>query len=148
MTLIPAFIAMLDNELTSVAITNMKDDRYYTVTHMLPGDEQEYRIEYFDGEPVTLGWGGLPAQHGGRDYQDRRQRMSDKELAELQTAVVAMLKKYGLSAVLISADGEHNRYTKAISNGGGGVFYIFDKLEDLPGLLNPPPVIRQGSLFD
>jgi len=58
MTLIPAFIAMLDNELTSVAINETQDGRYYTVAHLLPGDEQEYRIEYFDGEPVTLGWAG------------------------------------------------------------------------------------------
>ena len=56
MTSVPALIAMLDREETAVVIEETMDDRYYIARHQLSGDDKEYTIEYFDGEPVTLAW--------------------------------------------------------------------------------------------
>ena len=66
---------------------------------------------------------------------------------QAQAAIVAILKECGVSAVLISADGKHNRNTREASNGGGGVFYAFGNIKELYAVKPKGPMV-QREMFE
>lgn len=64
-------------------------------------------------------------------------------LTTAQREIVAMLRECGLSQVIISANGEHNRYSKRGSN----VRYTFDDLSELAEKERPAPKMVQKGMF-
>lgn len=70
------------------------------------------------------------------------------ELIKAQQTIVAWMQECGVSQVKIAVDKKYNRYAKTSTNGGGGVFYRFERLEDLKELAKPAPVIMQARLFE
>lgn len=65
-------------------------------------------------------------------------------LTEAQTAVAAMLNECGLSQVIISADGKHNRYSVQ----GCNIYYTFDDLGALHEAKKPAPKMVQVGMFE
>ena len=70
------------------------------------------------------------------------------ELIQAQALIVSWLQECGVSQVVIAVNEEYNRYAKTSANGGGGVFYRFERLEDLKALAAPAPVLRQVGIFE
>lgn len=64
-------------------------------------------------------------------------------LPEAQRLITAMLIECGLSRVIITHDGGHNRYSKRYSN----VSYSFDDLATLADEMKPEPKMIQERLI-
>lgn len=80
------------------------------------------------GVPIT------GANWGGYEKYCTPCMIKVKSLIDAQALIVSWLQECGVSQVVIAAKPEYNRYAKTSANGGGEVFYRFERLEDLKEL--------------